>query len=176
MELHDITNTTHPMYPAARELYQISFPFHEQREAPSQAAILQSPDYHFGLLYDGEVFVGLALYWETEDFLYIEHLCIQPALRNRRYGQQALALLQEKGKPVILEIDPPVEELAKRRKGFYERCGFAAVPFPHVHPPYHRESKGHDLVIMSAPRPVTRAEYDRFAAYLRETVMDRAFD
>ena len=62
------------------------------------------------------------------------------------------------------------------RKEFYERCGFTAVPFPHVHPPYHRENKGHDLVVMAAPRPVTRAEYDRFAAYLREPVMDRAFD
>lgn len=45
-----------------------------------------------------------------------------------------------------------------------------------VHPPYHRGNAGHELVVMSAPRPLTRAEYDAFARALRDAVMARAYE
>lgn len=38
--------------------------------------------------------------------------------------KRALALLAADGLPVILEIDPPVDAVSIRRKGFYQRCGF----------------------------------------------------
>ena len=47
MHLERITNPLHSMYNRALELYQISFPLHEQREAFSQAEILRDDDYHF---------------------------------------------------------------------------------------------------------------------------------
>lgn len=172
MNLERMTSTKHPMYRRARELYQISFPAHEQREASSQEKILGETEYHFGLLYDNTEFVGLALYWETESFIYIEHLCILPEMRNRQYGKKALSLLMEKQKTLILEIDPPIDDISKRRQGFYERCGFAMNPFPHVHPPYHKGNRGHDLVVMTYPKEITQAEYNAFNRYLQDKVMD----
>ena len=80
--------------------------------------------------------MGLMLWWEAETFLYVEHFCILPAARNRGCGGRALAHLAEKGKTVILEIDPPVDEISLRREAFYERCGYRANIHPHVHPPY----------------------------------------
>ena len=53
---------------------------------------------------------------------------------GRRYGAKALEELGRDGKTVVLEIDPPVDEIARRRQGFYQRCGFAVNPYPHVHP------------------------------------------
>ena len=44
---------------------------------------------------DGKLFVGLALYRETAEYLYIEHFYILQALRNHRYGQRTLDLLAE---------------------------------------------------------------------------------
>ena len=38
--------------------------------------------------------------------------------------EKALEFLSRRGKNVLLEIDPPVDETANRRKGFYERCSF----------------------------------------------------
>ncbi len=70
-----LTDAAHPLYEKAIELYRISFPYHEQREAPSRKRILTDDAYHFNLIYDEKTFVGLLLYWETEDFLYIEHFC-----------------------------------------------------------------------------------------------------
>ncbi len=175
MRLERLTDKNHPLYPAALALYGSSFPRHEQREAASQAAILQDGEYCFGLLYDEDAFVGLALYWETETFLYLEHFCILPEKRNRRYGQKGLELLLQSGKTVILEIDPPVDEISIRRKGFYTRCGFAENPYPHVHPPYHRGNRGHDLVVMTAPGSISRGEYDRFREYLECRVMRNVY-
>ena len=75
----------------------------------------------------------------------------------------------------MLEIDPPIDEISLRRKGFYERCGFAANPFPHVHPPYHPGNHGHALVVMSAPAPLTQKDYDAFNRYLQDEIMKDAF-
>ena len=175
MNLEFLTDPAHPMYSEALALYRESFPLHEQREAPSQQRILSDSDYRFGLLRDGQTFVGLALYWDADRFLYVEHLCILPSLRNRQYGKAALDLLARQGKLLILEIDPPMDDLSRRRKGFYERCGFLENPFSHIHPPYHRGNRGHDLILMTSPRPLSREEYDDFRRYLEERVMDRAF-
>ena len=175
MRLKQLTDAAHPMYREALELYKMSFPPHEQREKSSQDAILKDEEYHFCLLYDEDVFVGLVLYWEREEFLYIEHLCILPEKRNKQYGQKALALLAEQGNPLILEIDPPKDEISKRRKGFYERCGFVENAYPHIHPPYHEGNKGHELVLMTYPGQVPQEVFAAFTAYLRDTVMKNVF-
>ena len=153
-------------------LYAASFPGHEQRMPASQRRIMAHGQYHFGILHDGEGFAGLALYWDAGAYLYIEHLCIAPERRGQGLGTAALGLLAETGKPVILEIDPPVDAVSRRRQMFYERAGFTANPYPHIHPPYRPENPGHALVTMSRPRPLTEREYAAFAAYLAGTVME----
>ena len=142
MRFDRITDTQHEMYKKAMELYANSFPLHEQREAKSQASILGDSEYHFALAYDGETFVGEVMYWEWDGYIYAEHRCILSERRNRAYGGKVLELLAAENKKVILEIDPPVDDISIRRRGFYERSGFAENPYAHVHPPYHRGYKG----------------------------------
>ena len=173
LTLERLASTAHPMFPAAMELYRTSFPLHEQREAASQAEILGREDYHFDLICSDGVFVGEVLSWQIGALRYIEHFCILPEKRGRHYGQRALELL--KTGPVLLEIDPPADEISRRRKHFYERCGFVENPYAHVHPPYHRGNHGHALVVMSSPTVLTQAEYDVFAQFLRDTIMKDAF-
>ena len=168
-----ITTPDHPLYADAIDLYKISFPYHEQREKPSQTEILRNPAYHFVVVCDGGAFVGEILYWNIGDALYLEHFCVLPSMRNRHYGQRILAALQKQ--PLILEIDPPADEISRRRKGFYERCGFVENPYPHTHPPYHDGAPGHDLVIMSSPKALTPEEYETFRCALRDMVMREAF-
>ena len=135
---------------------------------------MRHPAYHFDAICPDGMFIGEALSWKIGDFRYIEHFCIQPEMRNKRYGQRALALLLQ-AHPLMLEIDPPIDEISLRRKGFYERCGFVANPFPHVHPPYHPGNHGHALVVMSAPAPLTQKDYDAFNRYLQDEIMKDAF-
>ena len=166
-----LATTERPEYDKALALYRESFPYHEQREARSQGDILSDEEYRFELVYDKDIFAGLLLCWETDAFVYVEHFCIFPELRGRSYGSQTLHLLAQCGKTIILEIDPPVDEISIRRKGFYERCGFKENPYAHVHPAYREGFSGHELKIMSWPRAITPAEYDRFNAYLISRVM-----
>ena len=175
MRFERITDTQHEMYKKAMVLYADSFPPHEQREAKSQAAILGDDEYHFALAYDDDSFVGEALYWEWASYIYVEHLCILPEMRNKAYGGKVLELLAAKNKKVILEIDPPVDDISVRRRGFYERSGFVENSYAHVHPPYHRGNKGHELVVMSYPGALSPEEYDCFRDYLNGHVMKDAF-
>lgn len=175
MRFERITNTRHNMYEKAIELYNISFPEHERREEPSRERIISDAEYNFNLIYDGDEFVGILLCWETERFIYVEHFCILPEMRGRGCGQRALELLGRRGKTVILEIDPPSDEISVRRKGFYERCGFKENGYAHIHPPYHEKNRGHKLIVMTAPHEIDHVQYEQFARYLGSRVMAEAF-
>lgn len=96
-----------------------------------------------------------------------------PEMRGRGCGAQALSLLGERKKTVILEIDPPNDEVSVRRKAFYERAGYRANPFEHIHPPYHSEYKGHRLVVMTCPTAISENEYKNFNSYLENVVMKK---
>lgn len=173
MEITRITEPDNALYQEAMALYRISFPFHEQRESLSQAKILEQNDYHFDVICDNGIFIGEILYWDIGGFFYIEHFCILPAMRNKHYGQKILAEFQKM--PLILEIDPPTDALSVRRKHFYERCGFVENPYSHIHPPYHRENRGHELVVMSVPQMLSAEEYQRFRRYLHDVVMKNVY-
>ena len=159
------------MFNESMILYKKSFPFHEQRGMESQIEILNDKEYHFDLVYDNNSFVGIILYWETLDYIYIEHFCIEPNMRNKKYGENALELLKKKKKTIILEIDPPIDEISIRRKLFYTRAGYKENDFNHIHPPYSKYNKGHLLSVMSYPDFLTQIEYDNFNLYLKNRVM-----
>ncbi len=161
-----LTNSTDSIYSKAMELYCSSFPYNEQRGPDIQINIMEHPQYRFNLIYDGNIWVGLMLCWENEQFIYIEHFCILPEMRNKHYGERSLELLQKSGKKLILEIDPPVNEISVRRKVFYERALFCDNSFEHIHPPYHEGYHGHPLVVMSYPNKLNNTEYGEFYKYL----------
>ena len=164
-----------PHYAEAMALYAQSFPYHEQREPDSQAQIMHHPAYHFDMIVDGEHLAGVILNWQTDAFIYVEHLCIMPGLRGQGYGRAALDALAGLGKTVILEIDPPVDDISIRRSHFYEKAGYVKNPYPHVHPPYHEGHHGHDLVIMSYPDAISAQQYEAFYDYLCRVVMHNAW-
>lgn len=173
MRFERIRTGEDPRYGGAMALYQRSFPIFEQRCLQAQLAVMPQEEYRFTLLYEGKDFAGLLLYWETDSFCYVEHLCILEAMRGKGCGSRALAFLREKGKKIILEIDPPADPVSQRRQRFYERAGYRANPYPHVHPPYRTEYAGHPLVVMSCPSVLEQQEYEAFDSYLRNTVMRR---
>lgn len=160
-----------PRLASAMALYAQSFPRHELRLPPDQEEAMREPAYHVDLAYLDGAFAGMILYWVLPACVYVEHFCMEPALRGRGLGAQVLRQLCAQHPLVVLEIDPPVDALSIRRKGFYERCGFVANPFAHVHPPYQTAYAGHELVIMSHPRALCESEFTAFTEALCDTVM-----
>jgi len=170
MELIRLSPRSRALFEDAFSLYTEAFPHEERRDPPEQLRVLHKEDYHFDLLTQDDQLLGIVLYWQTPQFLYLEHLSTLPSMRNQGLGAAALDLLKEKGLPIILEIEPPENELTKRRFGFYQRNGFVMTDHFHIQPKYHAGDEDLQLKILSWPHAVTAEEYACFKAYLDREV------
>lgn len=159
-----------PLWPDVWALYEESFPACERWNAPSYDRAFADPAFEAdAILLDG-AFAGLLFHWTADGFHYAEHLAISPRLRGQHLGSRALEAFC-RGRRVILEIDPPEDEISIRRLHFYQRLGFVANPYDYVHPSYRSPFHPHRLVLMSRPEPLEGCEARRFADFIREHVL-----
>lgn len=160
----------HPLFDASFSLYESSFPPNERRTREDHLRALQDADFFpLGAVEDGKLLADVFL-WETEDFCYLEHFAVQPDLRGYGTGSTLLRQLLQREKPLILEIEPPEDELTCRRKRFYERNGLRAQPYRHVQLPFQGGGPIVPLVIM-ANRDLTAQQCRTFQRYLLDRVV-----
>lgn len=159
------------LFPRLDSLYATAFPWHEQREPQSRRAAMADAHYVLEAWFDGEQFVGLSGCWIFDGYLYVEHLAVDGTLRSQGYGKRLLAQILQRQPVTVLEIDPLTTDVARRRLRFYESMGFIANPWPHVHPAYHAETAGHELIVLSYPAALEARAYHRFNDDLCRTVM-----
>lgn len=70
-------------------------------------------------------------------------------MRNKGYGKKVLDHLQSHlHAPLVLEAEYPVEEIARRRIGFYERQNFVLWNHEYMQPPYRPEDNFLKMVLM----------------------------
>lgn len=126
-----------------------------------------------------EALFALLYYWSYGDVIYIEHLAVAPRMRGCGTGAEIVRRLVagNPGKRILLEIDPPADEASRRRLKFYERLGFAANDYEHIHPSYVSGEKAHPhpLVLMSHGGKITPQEFARFRKFLQE-ILDKYGD
>lgn len=136
-------NSLHEHYPFMEQLMKTAFPLQERRDSVLQRENADhNPRFHNNVLLKNGTPVGLLTCWNFDSFLYIEHFAIHNGIRNKGYGQAALKTLKDMWQGmVVLEVEEPTDELARRRIGFYERQGFMLQPYPYQQPPY-RERDG----------------------------------
>ena len=166
VKLCRITIQNSSLYAWACELLAVSFPAEERRDDDFQRQVMSHPDYRLCAIVDGDVPVGVAGYFDAPDFLYFENFCISPDRRNGGYGSQTLKLLTSQGKTFILEIEPPVDDITRRRKAFYERNGMVVNPYRHIMPHYRKDDPDLPLLVLSYGRQITQAQYDALRSYL----------
>lgn len=154
MELHRITSPEDAFFPAMFALYEASFPLSERRARPEQERLLAQRGYFCtAILVDGQ-FAGLFCWWELDGTCYAEHLATLPALRGQGLGRRAMELLQARGLPIFLEIDPPEDEISRRRQGFYQRMGFLLCDYDYHQAPYRLGMPLIPLRLLSWPEPL----------------------
>ena len=144
-------------------LLEAAFPVTELRIKEDQRSLLQEEKYVlYGVRKYGK-FAAVFATWEIDDFLYIEHFAVKEECRNDGYGGMLLEkLLEEKGKPMVLEVEVPEDELTCRRVGFYERHGLVYNEYPYLQPPLR---KGNDLLplrFMTYPVSIDEGMYERY--------------
>ena len=103
----------------------------EERYTDEEFEHLKSCDaVEFDIYCDGEAVIGFTMCICLPSYRYLVFLATDSRIRSKGYGAQILKILAERGKPIVLDIDP-VDESAQdnewrvRRLGFYERNGYA---------------------------------------------------
>lgn len=135
------------------QLYIDSFPADERREFSVVKSLLDSPDTAFRIIaaMDGNDFVGFFGYWEWDDMRYIEHFAVDPQKRGGGIGQKMLADFAALAPtPIILEVEHPFNDMAARRIGFYQRCGYILHDnIKYIQPPYDPSKQPLELYLMT---------------------------
>lgn len=139
IRIQPIRTTDLTLYAFMEELLTTAFPAEEYR------ALHQLRDYtdhtkkfHNNIIIDDdETPIGFITYWDFDHFYYVEHFAINPSLRNGGYGKKVLSYLCEAlQRPIVLEVELPIEEMAQRRIHFYQRHGFNLWKREYQQPPY----------------------------------------
>lgn len=145
----------------------------ERRSREDAEAMLERSQYVVYHAISGDERVGFITVWELDGFTFAEHFVVYEAFRNRGYGAEILAALKEIYPRIVLEAEPPVGEMPRRRIGFYERNGFCRNPRPYFQPSYYGEEDGVELVVMSYPALL--ADFDGTVAQIYETVYGKTW-
>ena len=152
-------------------LLESAFPVTELRVKEDQRALLGEPCYRlYGVRREG-AFAATFATWEIEDFLYIEHFAVKEEYRNGGYGGMLLdALLAEKKRPMVLEVELPEDALTRRRIGFYERHGLVFNSYPYLQPPMRKGQGVLPLRLMTKPAAIDAKTYQRYKKRIHSLV------
>ena len=164
---YDTTTAIHTFQIPRR---QRLFPYNERWSEEAYDRAFGDPNFEADGIWRGDEFIGILFHWNAGDYRYVEHLAVSPRLRGQNMGSKALAAFCQ-GRRVILEIDPPEDEISVRRQHFYQRLGFVANPYAYIHPSFRRPFHPHRLVLMSYPEALTYEEARGFADFIRERVL-----
>ena len=150
-------------YPHFLELYNSSFPENERRlykSAEHVANFIKEKGGKFhGFAVDDRSgdpemqgpFLGFLTYWTFEGYVYIEHFAVNPEFRGKRIGRDMLHhLFKTVSENVLIEVEKPETDEARRRIAFYEREGFKLrEDINYVQPPYSAAQSGVEMMLMT---------------------------
>jgi GNAT superfamily N-acetyltransferase len=128
-----------------------NFPLDERRDYADALTLFEDGKYEILYIWDNGINVGFITVWQLREFAFAEHFVIYENFRNRGYGAAALEALKKKYRGIVLEAEPPCEDIQKRRLAFYKRCGFVENDGEYMQPAYREDGSEVRLRIMSYP-------------------------
>lgn len=151
-------------------LLECSFPPDEYRPYAAQKELLTNPKY--SIYVTGEQAVNaFVTVWQFEDFAFVEHFAVSPDCRNQGLGAKILRELGELlSTRLVLEVEYPETEMAKRRIAFYRRNGFTLNDYPYVQPAYGEGRSPVPLLLMTTGGGIDQEEFEWIRQHLYQTV------
>ena len=154
-----------------KSLYLTTFPPAERREYSGLVQLLNNAECVVNLIFADHKIAGLIIVWDFQEFVFIEHFAIETELRGRGIGEKSLALITNNyHKPVILETEPPIDEMSKRRVGFYQRNGFHLLKNQYFQPSYDGIKPEVELRLMSTKSDYSNSQIDECISVIRKKV------
>lgn len=156
------------------KIYKImcdSFPDTEIRSYEGQKALFEKDAYRvFCTRENGEI-VSIAAIWQFDDFTFVEHLATTPNLRGKGIGASILReIIKTSPNIVCLEVEPPENELTRRRIGFYERNGMNLNSYPYIQPSLGEGRDAIPLLIMTSGAKIDTPTYNIIKSTLYKEV------
>ena len=154
-----------------KQIYIHSFPPDERREWHELKELLHHPNFSLNkMLYGGEL-IGLISLWNFSEFVFIEHFALREPMRGKGIGSQVLKLvIEETSTKVVVEVEEPTNEMARRRIAFYERLGFLVCEGIYYQPSYTPEKSQVRMLLLSFPERILTSELDEIKTQLYREV------
>lgn len=164
-------------FPKIHEIMHAVFPPNERRSYNGQRELMNHHNYKLYLQRHQERIIAFLAVWEFDDFNYIEHFAVESAYRGNGLGEKMLnEYLSHAVKPVFLEVEPPLTEIARRRIKFYERVGFHLNKFDYRQPALQAGQKPLLLKNMSYPNPLEEVFFCYCKKIIFQTVYSTSID
>lgn len=141
-----------PDWRRAKNLWLAAFPENERADADVlEKRLTFEPDFRAWAIRRGREFAGVFFWWDFETFAFCEHFAVVPSLRDRGLGSKFLNLARSTlSVPLILEIEPLLTDLARRRLNFYRRAGFEIIDRDYAQPPYREGDSFAPMLLLGA--------------------------
>lgn len=153
------------------DIMQSSFPSDEYRPRDEQLKLFKNPNYSVYSVYNDDSIVAFAAIWTFSEFTYIEHLAVDPNCRNGGMGSKILReITKNSPKRICLEVEPPQNDIARRRIDFYKRNGFFLNSYPYIQPPISMGKQALPLLIMTTLSPIDRPLFEEIKTTLYSEV------
>lgn len=157
-----------------KQLYDLldqSFPPAEIRSFENQEKLLKRDDYNVYVLKENDEILAFFAEWQNEHYRFIEHLAVNEKYRSLGLGSKTLqAYTDLSSKPVVLEVEPPNDDIQQRRVKFYEKNGFSLTSFGYLQPVINEGHEGVPLVMMTYPKRMNDGELEQVKNWLDMTV------
>ena len=154
-----------------KHTYESSFPTNEQRELNQLLDLLGSIEFKLYEIYFQENFIGFISVWDLTEFSFIEHFAICTKHQGKGYGTQVLnQVLSMNSRPVVLEVEQPSTETARKRISFYEQFSFSVNAGNYFQPPYSSEKGSVKMLLMSYPTKIRTSDFERIKAEIHNRV------
>jgi ribosomal protein S18 acetylase RimI-like enzyme len=160
-----------------KNLYLTAFPVNERREFDALKKQIYNEDCHSNLILIGEKVAGFVILWNFADFVFLEHFAIESGLRGQGTGEKTLAEISSMyQKTVMLESELPVDEISRRRIGFYERNGFHLLERHYFQPSYDGIKPEVEMKLMCTSAKISSEKLDKYIQQIREKVYHKIFN
>lgn len=171
IQLHPVINPD-KLNSDFKQIYKASFPEDERREWTQLLELLGNAQFSLNEIYDQQKFLGFISIWNLNEFRFIEHFAIRDEEQKKGYGTQTIEqVLSMSSKPVILEVEEPFTNTARKRISFYERLNFSVNAGSYFQPPYSIKKNSVKMILMSYPTII----YPEYSERIKARIHDRVY-
>lgn len=156
------------------EIYNNAFPPEERRNSDDLNHFWQAHErLSFNLIGDENRELGFLFHWDFDSFLFVEHFAVSSIERGNGIGRAAFSQwLSLQNKPIVLEVEPPTNDISIRRVRFYQSFGFNYFPQHYIQPPYQSGYAPVELRLMYKGEPSIIDDFEKIRTILHKEVYD----